>query len=143
MLEKIRTFFQTKAGAATAGIIALLSLLLAVFAVKSSFTSEAESLSTHRIYVDTNGKPFKVTIEAGVSVKAPDGGPAYPAELCYWTKDGKVKDSPTAVLLNLYVNKPGPTFCPDCGRLVVPNNPFPLPGTKPPPTKEEYTARHR
>jgi len=49
----------------------------------------------------------------------------YPAERCYWTKDGKAKAEPTYVLLNEYINKPGPTICPDCGRLVEPHNPPP------------------
>ncbi|MBX3395120.1 MAG: hypothetical protein KF841_07095 [Phycisphaerae bacterium] len=49
----------------------------------------------------------------------------YPAEKCYWTKDGKIKDTPTYVLLNEQAGKPGPTKCPDCGRLVVPHNPRP------------------
>jgi len=51
----------------------------------------------------------------------------YPAELCYWTKDGKAKSEPTAVLLNDLVGKPGKTFCHDCGRQVVGRNPMPPP----------------
>lgn len=50
---------------------------------------------------------------------------AYPAETCYWTKDGKAKLEPTYVLLNEYIKKQGPTLCPDCGRLVEPHNPPP------------------
>jgi hypothetical protein len=52
---------------------------------------------------------------------------AYPAERCYWTKDGKAKKEPTYVLLNEYIKKPGPSICPDCGRLVEPHNPPPPP----------------
>lgn len=52
---------------------------------------------------------------------------AYPAEACYWTKDGKAKLEPTYVLLNDYIKKPGPTICPDCGRLVESHNPLPPP----------------
>src|SRR5262249_13038675 len=51
----------------------------------------------------------------------------YPAERCFWTKDGNVKLEPTYVLLNEYIGKPGPTLCPDCGRLVEPHNPMPPP----------------
>lgn len=50
---------------------------------------------------------------------------AYPAETCYWTRDGKAKLEPTYVLLNEYIKKPGPTICPDCGRLVEAHNPPP------------------
>lgn len=49
----------------------------------------------------------------------------YPAEKCYWTKDGKRKSEPTYVVLNQYLGKPGDTFCPDCGRTVVGHNPEP------------------
>ncbi len=49
----------------------------------------------------------------------------YPAETCYWNKDGTAKLRPTYVLLNGYTDKPGPTKCPDCGRVVVGHNPMP------------------
>lgn len=49
----------------------------------------------------------------------------YPAEKCYWTRDGSVKLEPSYVLLNEYIGKKGPTICPDCGRLVEPHNPMP------------------
>jgi hypothetical protein len=61
----------------------------------------------------------------------------YPAEACYWTADGGTKTEPTWVLMNAVLGKPGPTFCPDCGRLVVARNPMPGPGVKPPPTQQE------
>lgn len=49
----------------------------------------------------------------------------YPAEACYWTKDGGVTLEPTWVLLNEYVGKPERTKCPECGRDVVAHNPMP------------------
>jgi len=49
----------------------------------------------------------------------------WPAEKCYWTKDGNAKLEPDFVLLNEYVGKKGPTLCPVCGRLVVAHNPMP------------------
>jgi len=49
----------------------------------------------------------------------------YPAELCYWTKDGKAKLEPTYVLIGLYMGKEEPNTCPDCGRRVVGHNPPP------------------
>jgi hypothetical protein len=49
----------------------------------------------------------------------------FPAERCYWTKDGKGKLEPTLVLLNEFIGKPGPTNCPDCGREVYPRFPYP------------------
>jgi len=49
----------------------------------------------------------------------------WPAEKCYWTRDGKAKLKPTLVLLNNYIGKEGPTMCPDCGRVVRGHNPMP------------------
>lgn len=50
----------------------------------------------------------------------------YPAESCYWTKDGKAKLEPTLVILNSLLGKKNqPTICPDCGRTVTAHNPMP------------------
>lgn len=49
----------------------------------------------------------------------------YPAESCYWTRDGKAKFPPTLVILNERLGKPGQTICPDCGRKVKLYNPMP------------------
>jgi len=49
----------------------------------------------------------------------------YPAELCFWNKDGSVRTKPTFVLLNTFRGEKGDTICPDCGRKVVPRNPPP------------------
>jgi hypothetical protein len=78
-----------------------------------------------------------------IPVKSPHSGKStgYPAELCYWTKDGVIKSEPTAVLLRSHLGERSPTFCPDCGRLVVGHNPRPSQGDKPPPTQAEYKPR--
>jgi hypothetical protein len=65
----------------------------------------------------------------------------YPAELCYWTADGKLRSEPVPVLLNEYRGQKGPTFCPDCGRLVRPQQSQPYPNAKPPPLKKDYDPR--
>ncbi len=49
----------------------------------------------------------------------------YAAEKCYWTRDGRISETPTYVLLNQHRGLPDPTICPDCGRPVVPHNPRP------------------
>lgn len=54
---------------------------------------------------------------------------AYPAEKCYWTRDGKAKLIPTYILLNEHIGVNEPTICPDCGRIVVDHNPMPPKGT--------------
>lgn len=49
----------------------------------------------------------------------------FPAEACYWTKDGKAKFPPTFVILNERLGVSGATKCPDCGRNVRRFNPLP------------------
>ncbi|HYO08385.1 MAG TPA: hypothetical protein VER17_05395 [Tepidisphaeraceae bacterium] len=139
----MRKFLETKAGFVLAGVMLVVALGAIVVAFQSTFgETEAEGFTNTRDYIDAEtGKPFKYTLKAGDSqpVDAPSGKKSgYPAERCYWTKDGKPKAEPTLVLLNLFKGNNDPTFCPDCGRLVVPHNPAPGPGAKPPPTKQEY-----
>jgi len=97
------------------------------------------------MFIDAKtGKPYSIELKEGMPFPAPapsGGNTGYPAEKCYWTKDGKEKKDPTYVLLNRFVAKPEPTFCPDCGRLVVGHNPRPGDGVRPPPTQEEYSKR--
>ena len=147
MVEKLREFFRTPVGMAIAGAVVLIGVVFAVGAIRGITTSEAEALSNQRMYIDAStGKPFKVTIKEGMNspVKAPSGGTTgWPAESCYWTKDGKVKEEPTYVLLNILKGSKDPTFCPDCGRLVVGHNPRASADRKPPPTKEEYSKSPR
>jgi hypothetical protein len=49
----------------------------------------------------------------------------YYTEKCFWTRDGKAKLTPTLVIPNQFMGKPGDAMCPDCGRKVVPRNPPP------------------
>jgi len=140
-----REFLNSKAGKITGSVLALLALAMFIYLLKSYFgPDEAARLSADRMFIDaTTGKPFEHTIKPGdvIPVKAPSGGnTGYQAELCYWTADGKIKAEPTPVLVNARTGKPGPSFCPDCGRLVVVHNPPPVEG-HPPPTKAEYEKR--
>ena len=129
-------------------VVALLACAgVAFYSVRGSLTTEAEALSAERTFIDAStGKPYayELTIGATIPAKAPSGGnTGYPAEACYWNKDGTPKKQPTFVLLNLYKGSKDPTFCPDCGRLVVGHNPPPGPDVRPPPTKEEYAKNPR
>jgi hypothetical protein len=129
------------------GVTILAGVVLIFMSFKWSFgPSAAAQLTNHRMFVcSKTGKAFPMELEAGMTipVRSPYSGEntGYPAEACYWTADGQFKDTPDYVLLNSEVGKPGPTFCPVCGRLVVGRNPRPLPGSKPPPTQAEYQAR--
>lgn len=49
----------------------------------------------------------------------------YPAEACYWTKDGRAKLEPTYVVLRTWFGDRNPTKCPDCGRVVTKSNRMP------------------
>jgi hypothetical protein len=86
------------------------------------------------------GKPFEHENQIGetLPILSPHSGKktGVPAEACYWTAEGGTKTSPTWVLLNELAGKPGPTYCPDCKRLVVGHNPQPGPGIKTPPMRE-------
>src|SRR5205809_1075501 len=122
-MSGMREFFNSSSGKLAAIGLVLLALVLAFFSYRSSFGGDdAASISRDRMFVDAaTGKPFEHQLQMGerIPVKAPSGGmTGYPAELCYWTKDGKRKKDPTPVLLNDSIGKHEPTFCPDCGRLV-------------------------
>lgn len=103
---------------------------------------EGQRLSAQRMFIDaTTGQPFmhRLSADEAIPVVAPTGGrTGFPAEPCYWTVDGKAKPQPTWVLIGLWKGSREPTFCPDCGRLVVGHNPAPRAGQAPPPTRNEY-----
>jgi hypothetical protein len=146
-MAELREFFRTKAGRVVAIGLVLVGAAALVWSISSNFgPSDAVNISSERMFVcSETGKAFEYTLVAGdkVPIQSPHSGKrtGYPAELCYWTKDGKIKESPTAVLMNSALNKPGPTFCPDCDRLVIQWNPRPVPDAKPPPLKSEYKGR--
>jgi hypothetical protein len=131
-------------------IVAMIAIAIGLFVIyrngrdlvgESSLASD----SRNRIYIDAEtGKSFEHRLQMGdtTPIESPytHKKTGYPAELCYWTADGKRKHDPTPVLLNRYANKKGPTFCPDCKRLVVPMNPI---GQTPPPTETEYNERKK
>ena len=125
-----------------AAVLVLVGVYFGYQALRGFASTEGARLSADRMFIDAKtGKPFEATLKPGMPfpLSAPSGGnTGYPAEACYWTKDGKTKDIPTYVLLNSYAGKPEPTFCPDCGRLVRGHNPRPVEGMTAPPTQEEY-----
>jgi hypothetical protein len=144
MIDRIREFLRTGGGRILAICLAVVALVIAIASVRTNLgPSEAASLSRERLYIcSETGKTFSVTLEPGTPTPAPSPysgkNTGYPAELCFWTKSGEVKKDPTGVLMNNYAGKSGPTFCPDCGRLVIAFNPPPMPGGKPPPTQAEF-----
>lgn len=143
----ISNWLHTRSGAIGGGVLLMGLLALAVLVGMRTFGgSEAGNASRRRPFVCAEtGKGFYADIDVGtpIPVMSPYShkNTGYPAELCYWTADGKVKKEPTLVLINEWLGKNEPTFCPDCGRLVVGRNPGPEPGHRPPPTRQEYDAR--
>jgi hypothetical protein len=145
MLEAIRQFLRSKGGTGVGVAVVLIGLVVVFASFRDVMSTDAESLAATRMFMDAGAnppKPFKhdLTVGESIPVKAPSGGKTgYPGEACYWNKNGTTKKDPTWVLLKSYTGSSEPTFCPDCGRLVVGHNPPPGPGSRPPPTQEEYS----
>lgn len=146
MPGKFSQFLETAAGKAAAVTFVLLALAAAIYLGVTSFGGGAEAAAANqRMFIDAKtGQPFpyELTIGDMIPVNAPSGGnTGYPAEQCNWTADGKPGTKITYVLMNDWVGKPGPTFCPDCKRRVIANNPPALEGAKAPPTESEMRSR--
>ena len=142
MPSKLSEFARTGGGKVAAVAIIAAAVALMVYSVRGFSRSEGAALTSERPFICAEtGKTFTYKIKLGDTfpVESPHTGKrtGYHAEACYWTKDGKIKPEPTYVLLNRYLNKSGPTFCPDCGRLVREMNDPPMEGQAPPPTAEE------
>jgi hypothetical protein len=146
MVEQLRQLLNSKAGKVVSTTLALLVVCAGVYAISNFFKDAAPDDAYYTTYICTEtGKSFRHKNQMGEiqPILSPYSGKntGLPAEACYWTTDGKEKAQPTWVLLNESVGKPGPTFCPDCGRIVVGHNPRPGEGVKLPLTETEYRAR--
>jgi hypothetical protein len=143
LMEDKRRWIMAAAGGLVA-VVAGIWIYKSVF----GYSTEGEDSRNRWFVCAETRKPFRAHLEIGESipVMSPFSHKAtgYPAELCYWTKEGTIKSAPDYVLLNRYLNPNdnSPTFCPDCGRLVVGHNPAPVAGHAPPPTQEEWMQRH-
>src|SRR5687768_1290059 len=142
----MREWLDSTGGKIVAVALVAVAAVAVFLAVRGFFGDAPEvAAANERVFIDqSTGKSFSHTLRPGETfpVRAPSGKDAgYPAELCYWTKDGQPKTEPTAVLLKSWLGEEGQTFCHDCGRLVRPHNPQPMPGDKPPPTEAEYKRR--
>jgi hypothetical protein len=125
------------------GVIVFVGLVAVSLGYVGHTSGSAAIDRTHyRTLVDSEtGKIYTLKITRGMMIDpavSPDTGrpTLYTPEECYWNADGSTKIAPTYVILNSLLGKPGPTFCPDCGRLVVLHNP--MPNGQPPPTLREY-----
>jgi len=146
MVEAIRRFLNSKGGQTAGIVVALLCIAFAAYMAHMFMgRSPAAAMANDRMYICTDGKTSFSYSRGPGDPAFPiqhDGMDAYPAEVCWWTADGQASSTPTYVLLNNFIGKPGPTFCPVCHRLVVPHNPTPGSGVRPPPTEDEYKQMH-
>ena len=130
-----------------AGVAAVLAIMLLGWILFARFTGGPASAAGNRVFIDAEtGQTFRHTLSIGdqIPLESPYTGQrtAYEAEACYWTADGGTKEEPTWVLPRDRVEPgAGPTFCPDCDRLVTQLNPAPDTGVRPPPTRPEYELR--
>lgn len=115
------------------GIVVFLALFgAAAFLTYRTLTTApipvTEPLKLTFLCIETK-KPFEYSIKDGEKwpVMSPFSNKAtgYPAEKCFWTKDGKRKEEPTYIVLNETLGKSGDTICFECGRLVTGHNPMP------------------
>jgi len=135
-------WLRTPTGKIVAALVCLSALGVAAAEIKGYFRGNTPGDPNTTMYVcSQTGKafPHKNVLGESAPIFSPYSGTntGYPGVPCYWTASGEVKKEPTWVLMNSYLGKPGPTFCPDCGRLVDPQQPMPRPGDKPPPTRDE------
>lgn len=146
-MDGLRKFINGPGGNILAIVLVVLGVGGGAWYLYSANANNPANIANRRIFIDSaTGKPFNVDLTdiTDIPTKAPSGGnTGFPAELCFWTADGKPKSEPTAVLLNESLGKTDPTFCPDCKRLVVGHNPMAVEGAKPPPTRAEYESGRR
>lgn len=148
LMDRIRQILATPAAKITVTVACAIFLFIAGRVVVSYFKGETPDTAFSTMFICTEtGKTFRHTNKIGETqpILSPYSGrkTGVPAEACYWTADGQAKKEPTWVLLNELAGKGGPTFCPDCNRLVVGHNPAPGDGVRPPPTQAEYGSRSR
>jgi hypothetical protein len=147
--ERFREYLDSAAGKVTVGLIIVAMAGLMYWSVRSNFgPTSAARMASERVFICAKtGKSFSHVVEKGekIPVRSKFSGEntGFPAETCNWNADGSVRAEGVPVLLNQYKGEGEPTFCPDCGRLVVGHNPPADPSRKPPPTKAEYEARSK
>ncbi len=110
-------------------VTVLLLAVAGVYAWSHLAVSVPDARERNYICAET-GRTFDYTLKPGEAypVRSPYTNrlTGYPAEKCFWTRDGRAKLEPTLVLLNKFLGKEDePTICPDCGRRVFPRNPTP------------------
>jgi len=145
-MERIRQILATPIAKVLVTAVCAVILFFTVRVVLAYFKGDTPDTAFSTMFICTEtGKTFRHTNKIGETqpILSPFSGKntGVPAEACYWTTDGNTKKDPTWVLLNELAGKDGPTFCPDCNRLVVGHNPAPGDFVHAPPTRDEYVSR--
>ena len=110
-------------------VVAACLLGYAGYAVWSSWGggSVVANANTRTLMDSETGELFRMRLRIGMSfpLENPKTGKKtlYPTEVCWAGKC--LKKGGTHVILNHWLGKKGPTYCPVCGSLVVPHNPGP------------------
>ena len=141
-MDQSDSWLQTPRGKIMALLLCVAAMGVAIWEIKAYLHGNTPGDPNTQMYVDSEtGKafPHKSVVGEMIPITSPFTGnkTAYPGVPCFWTADGQLKKDPTWLILNETLGKRGPTFCPDCGRLVRPMQPMPKPGDKPPPTRDE------
>ncbi|MBX3097869.1 MAG: hypothetical protein KF812_13530 [Fimbriimonadaceae bacterium] len=114
-----------------ASVISVIVLSFAIWSMYSNYMNDPRRAAWTPTLKDVETgevfEQFSVARGSNMPYRNPKTGKnnLYPVEACYWTKEGKAKMTPTYVILNSTLGKPGKTTCPDCGRTVVMYNPRP------------------
>jgi hypothetical protein len=148
-MQAIRNFLHTDIGRYFALGGSVLGIIVLGWLLLGQLGGGVAARSADRVFIDAKtGEQFGYTISKNEAFPVPSPHSngeltGYEAEPCYWTADGGIKAEPTWVLPLVKVDpEAGPTFCPECGRLVRPLNPIPTPGSTPPPTQAQYKPRN-
>jgi hypothetical protein len=110
-----------------------LTLVAAIVLIASNIRLESEAGQDSRLRTLIDSKTgavfpdFRVSEEQQPPYLNPKTGERtlYPAEACYWNRDGTAKITPTMVFLREWTEPGAETICPDCGRRVTRHNPMP------------------
>jgi hypothetical protein len=108
-------------------VVAIALVAYAVYAYWSNFGQPTLPADTRTLMDPETGKLYEVAVDENFGPFPhvnPDTGKRtlWPTEVCFARECAK-KEKGTHVILNSFLGKEGPTYCPNCGALVRPHNP--------------------
>ena len=110
-------------------VVAVLAVGYAGYSIMSAFgTPDDIREANTRILRDSNTGELvavEITLDTPpypLKNKSTGTNTLYPTEVCWARECGNLPEG-TRVILNAWLKKDGPTYCQNCGALVVPRNP--------------------